>query len=147
MIVFAVAIVGAAGAGAAAADTDAAPRATLTDFACHQARQPFMRAISTTAVMRPITGTERMGLRFELLSKTPGSGRFVEADGAGLGTWIYPTDPPTLGQRPGDVWRLQKPVTNLPAAIYRFRVSFRWFGAGGTVLATAVKLSQRCDQR
>jgi hypothetical protein len=140
-----IALAGGASAGAAAADT-AAPRAALTQFVCHRAKNQALRSVSVTGVMRPLTGTQRMALRFELLSKAPGQTAFSDISGPGLGTWLYPTDPATLGQRPGDVWRLNKPVINLASATYRFRVAFRWLGANGSVLGTTVRLSPRCEQ-
>ncbi|MCA1683383.1 MAG: hypothetical protein LC685_05290 [Actinobacteria bacterium] len=68
--------------------------------------------------------------------------------GAGdLGIWLSPRDP-TLGRSPGDVWELNKAVSNLEApSSYRFRVTFRWLGAHDKVLATAVRQSGRCIQR
>ena len=46
------------------------------------------------------------------------------------------------------MWKLQKSVVNLAApATYRFRVTFRWTGAGGHTLGTAVRYSPRCQQR
>jgi hypothetical protein len=60
---------------------------------------------------------------------------------------VYPTDPPTLGQRPGDVWYFNHPVADLAAPnYYRFRVTFKWIGAHSHTLATAVKLSPTCFQ-
>ena len=88
-----------------------------------------------------------MAMRFDLLmSSNDGSAPKVVSSGD-LGVWITPKNP-TLGQLPGDVWKLQKSVVNLAApATYRFRVTFRWIGAGGHTLGTAVRLSPRCQQR
>ena len=81
------------------------------------------------------------------LGSTPDGQAFNDVSGGDLGKWIRPTNPPTLGQRPGDHWTVQKQVVNLAApAVYKLRVSFRWFGTGQTVLQTVVKFTQKCHQ-
>ena len=128
------------------AQSSALPRAQLTGFACHRALDPAERSVSVTAVMRPLTGTEHMALKFNLLSTSPLTGATTAVHSGDLGTWKTPKDP-TLGQLPGDVWNLQKPVYQLAApASYRFRVLFRWTGQGGHVIGTAVRFSSRCRQ-
>lgn len=130
----------------AGAATKAAPRANLTAFACQRALDPPNRSVSVKAVMRPVTGTRSLSLKFDLLEKQAGTTR-VLAGAGDLGVWLSPKDP-TLGRRPGDVWELTKAVSNLDApAGYRFRVTFRWLGAHDTVLATAVRQSAGCTQR
>jgi hypothetical protein len=126
--------------------SDASPRASLANFVCHAALEQTDRWVSIRALMRPVIGTQKMQMRFELLSRSGPGGAFVEVPGAGLGTWISPPNP-TLGQRSGDVWKFSHPVSNLPApAIYRYRVSFRWTGAAGKVLATRTRASADCHQ-
>jgi CARDB protein len=129
---------------AAAAGTP--PRAQLVGFSCTHALDPGSRAIAVTAVMRPLTGTRKMALRFELLQRSPGLP--VQAVDVGdLGQWRSPPNP-TLGQLPGDVWRREKPVYNLAVPFtYQFRVSFRWTGTHGKVLGTATRDSRTCRQR
>lgn len=131
----------------AATSAGAQPRIQLRSFDCHRALDPGDRSAAVTAVMRPVTGTKHMAMRFDLLmSSIDGSAPKVVSSGD-LGVWITPKNP-TLGQLPGDVWKLQKSVVNLAApATYRFRVTFRWIGAGGHTLGTAVRLSPRCQQR
>jgi hypothetical protein len=125
---------------------DAPPRAHLAAFACHTAVAQADRSVSVRASMRPVTGTEKMQMRFELLSRSGPGGVFAEVPGGGLGTWITPSSP-TLGQRSGDVWIVSHPVSNLPApAVYRYRVTFRWTGAGGRVLTTRTRMSADCRQ-
>ena len=132
----------------AAATTPAPSNTALEGFACHRSSNSLNRWIEVTAVMRPVTGTERMSMRFQLLRRRPPSRTFVGVNGGDLGKWIYPTNPPTLGSRPGDRWAVQKPVANLYApAVYRFRVSFRWLGSNGQALADTSRLSRLCDQR
>jgi CARDB len=121
-------------------------RAHLRGFACQRALDPPARALAVTAVMRPLQGTSRMALRFQLLSKSKTGGSYSALTGGDLGTWISPANP-TLGQRVGDVWILKKQVAELSApAAYRFRVSFRWTGAHGHVLGSAVRDSPTCVQ-
>jgi hypothetical protein len=141
-----IALVVFAGGAAVALTASSGPRAQLQDFICQTALDPPARAVSVTAEMRPVTGTQRMELEFVLLSEAPGASSFSAVPGPGLGVWASPPDP-TLGQRPGDRWILHHPVADLAApALYRFSVSFRWIGHGGRVLADATHLSRTCNQ-
>lgn len=134
----------AAAAGAAAPDPS---HARLHSFECRKALEPSQREVSVDAVMHPLPGTAKLSLRFQLLSRTGRSGPFTPVRGGDLGKWISPSSPVTLGQRPGDVWVFSHPVVGLVApASYRFRVSFRWIGAKGRVLATAVDETKACYQ-
>lgn len=124
----------------------APPRAALRGFSCQRALDPAQRSIGVTAVMRPLPGTRHLELRFELMfSRRPGTG--AKAVRAGdLGAWISPSNP-TLGQLPGDVWNLEKSVVDLAVpGNYRFRVQYRWIGAGHRVLGTAERASRGCFQ-
>lgn len=133
-----------------------APRAQLTGLTCLQALDPAGRTIAIQAVMRPVPRTRRMAVRFELLALpgSPAGGvagatvtRPTAVHGPGLGVWIHPTNP-TLGQLPGDVWRVDKQVLNLAApAAYEFRVSFRWTGSHGQVLQTVTRSTRSCRVR
>lgn len=137
------------GAGAATRRVSApANRARLTDFACHSALAPAKRKVSVTAVMRPVPGTRQLSMRLTLLEQPDGSARAHATPPApDLGKWVTPKDP-TLGQRPRDVWRLIKPVSQVSApAHYRFRVAFRWRGADGKLLAVATRQTRRCTVR
>lgn len=139
------AIAGAASSGQPAGPAALSlPRAHLVGFACHTARLPVDRSVSVGAVMRPITGTEKMQMRFELVSKST-TGGIAIVPGNGLDAWISPPDP-TLGQRPGDVWVFKNfRVTNLPSpATYHYRVTFRWIGAAGRVISTRTRASIEC---
>jgi hypothetical protein len=128
---------------AAAAST---PRAQLTDYVCQRALDPPTRAISITAVMRPLPGTRKLSVRFVLLTSSQASPVATPVRAGDLGTWISPADR-SLGQQPGDVWEVSKPVVDLKApATYRFRVTFRWIGDGGRLLDSTVRYSPRCTQ-
>lgn len=129
------------------ASTGPPPRAALRDFVCQRALDPPARAISVTAVMRPVAGTRRMQLKFDLLMRGAKQVAFGVVRGHDLGKWVSPAADPTLGQQPGDVWVLNHPVVDLAGpATYRLRVSFRWLGKHGKVLSRVVRSSEECFQ-
>src|SRR5579864_5965294 len=130
----------------AAAATDPPPRAALEGFVCQRSTNHFDRAIEVVGVMRPLTGTQAMAMKFVLLRRQDVGGHYDPVRGRDLDRWLTPT-PATLGQRPSDVWRLDKLVVNLPApAVYRFRVSFRWTGTSGTAIGRTELVSPLCSQ-
>jgi CARDB len=130
---------------ASAAVPAAPPRTQLVRFSCQQALDPDNRSIGVRAIMRPLTGTRRLAIRFDLLQRV-GSAAPTALRAGDLGVWVTPSSP-TLGQVPGDVWRLDKSVIDLAApATYQFRVSFRWIGVNGHVLGSAVRYSRKCRQ-
>jgi hypothetical protein len=132
------------GAGAAAARL---PRAQLIGALCQTALDPPARAVAVTAVMRPLPGTLKLQLEFQLLERATGASAWVPVSAPGLGTWVSPTSPATLGQRPTDVWEVKKPVADLAApASYRFQVAFRWLGATGAVVGTSTQTSRICRE-
>jgi CARDB len=121
-------------------------RSQLSGFDCTHALDPGARAVGIKATMRPLTGTRKMAMRFELLQRSPGL-PVQEVSGGDLGVWRTPPNP-TLGQLPGDVWRLQKSVYNLAVPFtYQFRVTFRWTGQSGKVLGTTARYTRTCRQR
>jgi CARDB len=123
-----------------------AARSQLRSFVCQKALDPPTRAVSIQAVMRPVAGTAKMQIRFDLMRKSKPGAAFKIVRGHFLGSWLTP-DNPTLGQRPGDVWIVNHPVVGLPApATYRFRVTFRWLGSRGQQLSSAVQTSSTCYQ-
>jgi CARDB len=134
------------GSATAAGASAPPPRDALGSFVCQKALDPPARAISVQAVMRPVAGTSKMQMRFDLMRQSQAGGRFQLVRGRALGSWISPQNP-TLGQRAGDVWIVNHPVVDLPApATYRFRVSFRWTGSSGQRLSDAVQSSANCYQ-
>lgn len=119
-------------------------RATLTSAACRRALDASRRMVSITSVMRPLPGTARMGMRFQLFGLN--AGQVVTVHGGDLGTWLTP-HPPTLGQLPNDVWIVHHPVSGVPVpGLYHFRVSFRWIGSDGQTLGTTVRTAPNCWQ-
>jgi hypothetical protein len=135
-----------AGSAPALATTATPPRDELRSFVCQKALDPPARAVSIQAVMRPVTGTAKMQVRFDLVRQIKAGGPFRLVRGRLLGSWISPQDP-TLGQRPGDVWIVNHPVVDLGApATYRFKVTFRWSDSHGQALSSAVQSSPTCWQ-
>ena len=124
----------------------AAPPAALTKIACRSTVDPARRAVSVVSIMRHRPGTRSLAVRFTLLQKVPGGVLTPVRDGD-LGHWTRPTDA-TLGRLPADVWKLRKTVFNVDApAVYRFRVSFRWTGRNGKVLARQTLGTSSCAVR
>jgi hypothetical protein len=144
-----VAVLGAAaaGLGCAAGAVGDAPRAQLRSYSCQHALDPPNRTISVKAVMRPISGTQKLQLKFDLLVRHEGGAGETAIHAGNLGSWLTPKNP-TLGRLADDVWNFHKSVVDLDApAVYRFRVGFRWLGADGHVLGSAVRYTKRCRQR
>jgi hypothetical protein len=124
----------------------APPITQLTSPVCHRALLPTSRKIAITAVMRPVTGTMSLAMMFDLQRARHRFGPFATVRGAGLDKWIHPENP-TLGQRPGDIWRFDQKVENLPGTLYyRFRVRFRWIRSGGHTLHTSTATGPTCFQ-
>jgi hypothetical protein len=133
----------AAGVSGAGAST---PVAKLRGFVCQRSVNPVGRGVAVSAVMRPLIGTRRLSLRFELLTRTKAGGPWTSVPGGDIGAWLTPRDA-TLGRRPGDVWIVKKSVNELAApAAYKYRVSFRWSGTRNRTLGTAVRTSPTCSQ-
>ncbi len=144
MVVGLVALAG--GSGAVALAMADAPRARLTSYLCQTALDPAERAISVTAVMRPVSGTGKMAMRFQLIKRTHRYSRPVALAGTDLNSWLTPKNP-TLGSRPGDRWVVKHPVVDLAGPdFYRFKVAFRWSDASGHVIGRAVRSSPLCFQ-
>jgi hypothetical protein len=121
----------------------APPRDVLGAIACHQAINPLQRDASVQATMRPVTGTQTLQIKFSLNLTVSGEPATAVVAG-GLGQWLTPSDP-SLGQRPGDIWKLSKTVYNLGGGSYQFSAAFRWLGANGKVLRTATLKSSSCS--
>jgi hypothetical protein len=135
-----------AGAAGAPATSGTLPRSQLKSIVCHPAIDPQNRSMSVTAVMRPVPGTQKLQLKFDLLAAGKGSSTQTSVKVGNLGKWLTPKNP-TLGQVADDVWNFKKSIFQLePPATYRFRVSFRWMGSAGDVLSTSVRFAKRCWQ-
>ena len=68
----------AAGVPGAGAST---PVAKLRGFSCQRSVNPVGRGIAVSAVMRPLKGTRRLSLRFELLMRTKTGGPWTSVPG------------------------------------------------------------------
>jgi CARDB len=134
----------AVGVIAAASVSADPPRTQLNKFMCVTALDPPSRAISVTAVMRPVSGTSKLQIKFQLYSRSSSSRPFTRVRGGDLNRWVSPSDP-TLGRRSADEWTVIKQVVDLKApAIYRLRAIFRWIGAHDKVLGTTTRTSPSC---
>jgi hypothetical protein len=122
------------------------PTTQLSNPGCHRAMLPSGRKIAITAVMRPVSGTTSMQMMFDLQRAKRRAGPFSSVRGHGLDQWVHPENP-TLGQRSGDIWKVDQKVSNLSGtAYYRFRVRFRWIGSSARTLGTVDDLSPACYQ-
>ena len=129
---------------AAASVSAEPPRSQLTKFMCVTALDPPSRAISVTAVMRPVSGTSKLQIKFQLYSRSSSARPFTRVHGGDLNRWVSPSDP-TLGERSADVWTVIKQVVDLKApATYRLRAVYRWIGAHNKVLGTMSRTSPSC---
>ncbi len=107
--------------------------------ACQRSADPLARLLTVRASLRAIHGSTRLGLRFDLYGRS-GAGGFRRVAGAGLGAWSY-------SDRGVGGYVVRKTVNNLPTpAVYRMVVRFRWIGAHGRVLRSALRVTGRCAQ-
>jgi hypothetical protein len=123
-----------------------APRAALADVICRKSLAADGRSLSVSAVMRPVKDTRHMQVLFDLL-QAPVGGPFTAVAAPGLDTWLSPTNPPTLGQNPKDVWTINHKVEGLRVLdVYRFRVEFRWLGRKDRVLSSRALHTNNCTE-
>lgn len=106
---------------------------------CQRSPDPLARQLTVRASMRAIRGSKRLGLRFDLYSRS-GRRAFRRVAGAGLGTWSY-------SDRGVGGYLVRKSVNGLPTpAVYRMVVRFRWLGAHGKVRRSATAVTGPCAQ-
>ena len=97
--------------------------------------------------MRPLAGTERMELQFNLLEKPRGASSYSEVRGGDLGKWISPSESRRSGSARPTSGSSSKLVVNLAGpAVYRFHVGFRWTAAHGRLLGRQYRWAGPCDQ-
>jgi hypothetical protein len=107
---------------------------------CAPSAVPAERAVTFTAEMVATPGTQRMGMRIELLQRLHGEPGYRPVSAPGLGVW--------RGSEVGvKIYRYVKQITNLAApAAYRAVVHFRWLGEKGRLLKRAALRTARCVQ-
>lgn len=107
---------------------------------CVTSAVPTQRSVTFTGQMVATPGTQRMGMRIDLLERIPGQTGYHEVTAPGLGVW--------RGSEAGvKIYRYVKQITNLSApAVYRAVVHFRWVGDKGHVLKRAELRTARCVQ-
>ncbi|HEY8584295.1 MAG TPA: CARDB domain-containing protein [Capillimicrobium sp.] len=134
-----------AAAALAASLAGAAPAAAadpvIADVeACVGSLVALERSVTLRGEMEATPKTDRMAMRFELYVREPSDAGFVRVDGPGLGSWIRSTS--NVGRF---IWTKQLTNLEVPAE-YRGRVSFRWIGKSGEVLAKSSRKTPVCRQ-
>ena len=123
----------------AAARAQAPPlRAKVTS--CVTGPQSTDRVAVFTGSMPSTSGTRRMGMRFELQARNA-RGAYVAVKASGLRIWQKSTP----GRSAGFVFAQRVQSLAAPGS-YRAVVRFRWYGKGGRVLRSAVKVTGTCKQ-
>lgn len=142
-LVIACVLAGLAGGSALTAQASTAP-VSLRGYSCSPNLQPLLRGLDVTAVMRPVTGTLKLRMRFDLLRAARRAGPYRVVRGTNLGRWIGPPNP-GLGRQPGDVWQVSHPVVGASKpGYYRLQVAFEWLGAHNQRLAAATRTTPAC---
>ncbi len=107
--------------------------------ACQRSADPVARLLTVRAGLRAVPRARRLGLRFDLYSRSGADG-FHRVTGDGLSTWSY-------SDRGVGGYLVRKTVNNLPTpATYRMVVGFRWLDARGRVRRVAQKITAPCVQ-
>ena len=113
-------------------------RASLA--ACETGPAPAERFAVFTGSMPALRGTQRMAMRFTLLSRRAGTTRWRRSTASAFRRWHR-----SAPGRRGLVWT--KRVEGLrESADYRVVVTFRWFGAGGRIQREVVRRTPVCEQ-
>ncbi len=116
------------------------PSASATLQQCLTSATQAERSATFAGEMSALPGTVKMEMRVEVLERTPGDVAYRMVVAPGLGVWRMSA--PGVKQ-----YTYLKQVTNLSApAFYRGAIRFRWLGAKGRLLKTAVLRTRRCEQ-
>ncbi|HMJ02004.1 MAG TPA: CARDB domain-containing protein [Conexibacter sp.] len=154
VLALAVALLAAAAAAPSALARPAAGAAAVADapaaarlLACRHAASIDARVAVIGAWMKPLPAAQRLTLKIDLFQRQAPGGRWTQrTDVPGLGRWTQPSDA-LLGTQPGDVFRYRQAVGRLVLGYaYRFRVSFRWLDAAGTVVRESALTTRACRQ-
>ncbi len=134
------------GQAASTAPSVTPPRAALTSV-CRKSNKAADRELIAEATMRPVAHTRKLAIKFVLQGHPIVGGTFQNLTVGGLGKWISPTNPATLGQHPGDVWHVNQPVGSLyTGTSYRMKVAFRWYGVDKRVLKNQTLYTKTCNE-
>lgn len=124
---------------AAPAAAQAAPTSSVHLTKCRTGAEPEQRHATYRARMHSVSGSVRMGLRFELLARRPGHAAEQIRD-----------------KKLNALHRSHEGVVNYsykqtirqlnPGGSYRTRVKFRWYDANGHVIKRATRYSKACKQ-
>jgi hypothetical protein len=129
-----------AGTAAPAAAQKAGPRATVTMPVCHSAVAPLDRGITWVGDMFSLRAGNRMEMRFDVYTRTPGDPVWRLVKAPDLGIWNR-----AKADR-SEYKFLQKAVNLAAPASYKARVTFRWLGPNGQ--KTVKRLDSKvCEQR
>ncbi|MEA2277468.1 MAG: hypothetical protein QOC78_2428 [Solirubrobacteraceae bacterium] len=124
----------------AAARAQAPPlRATLA--ACTTGPDAIDRTAAFAGSMPAVPGAQRLWMRFDLRERLAPSADFVAVHAPGLDAWRKSA----VGRSSGFVFTQRVQQLAAPGA-YRALVRFRWYGAGGTLLRSARRLTAICRQ-
>lgn len=107
---------------------------------CMPSAIPAERSVTFTGEMVATAGTQRMGMKIELLEHVHGEQGFHAVASPGIGVW--------RGSEAGvRIYRYVKQITNLAApAAYRAIVHFRWLGEKGRVIKRTELRTAKCAQ-
>jgi hypothetical protein len=142
LLVIALALPGAAGAGSLQAGERPPLAATLD--ACAAGATPDERFAVFTGSMPALRGTTRMAMRFTLLLRSRSAGDWEVVRAKGFGRWER-SDP----GRAGFVYS-KRVERLLQGRTYRVVVRYRWYGSSGALQRTRIRRTPVCrvpDQR
>jgi len=120
----------------------------VTLLACRRGGRLELRSATVEARIRPIPNGRRVALRVDLQQRqlAPNGRWTTRTDVPGLSTWTTPSDP-EIGSRLNDQFVYRQAVGRLvvPYA-YRFKATFRWYGADGRVVREATARTAVCRE-
>jgi hypothetical protein len=116
------------------------PAARVVMTACTAGLKPQDRTVTYEGLMRRISGTRRMQMRFALQVRARGATKWTGLKGPGLGVWV-------TSNRGVARYSFSKRIENLGAAAsYRVGVRFRWLDAKAKKIDDELVTSKTCRQ-
>jgi hypothetical protein len=107
---------------------------------CQTGDKPSERRATFKAWMHSVPGTERMAVRFKLVSRQPGASAQRVEGPSELSTWHRSHSGVTRYVYSQTVKRLE------PGTSYRMVVRYRWYDSNGVVIKRAKRTSDECVQ-